>query len=297
MDPANPTAQAEGSTAVLEAPTSASIQEPGVTQAPVNPQQPPVVDPAAQAPVPAPEMLTIMGRQIEKSKVPAEFLQNVQEWEKTYTQKTQEYSAARKKAEALDRLTQHPAFQQWYREQTNPQAQAQRQPQNDPFELTPEKQAELLSDGNKMRDYFEKLATHVMEKVALPAAQAAQWEAKTLRSEQEVIRLAEKYNDFDELNNNGKIQEIVDKYAQRNQSIDLEDAYWIAKRPYVESQAQIAAQQRVQQKVQASTLPPGGGAPSQVKLIPGKGVSFEDKIRISAQAAMRGEKIQFDNSR
>lgn len=295
MDPVTQAAPSEGSTAVAEAPlTPEVVATNGVT--PETAPQQIAAEGAVTAP-PTPEMLTIMGKQIEKSKVPVEFLDNVRDWEKTYTQKTQEYSRSSKKAEALDKLTQHPAFQKWYQEQTNP-AYRNPEPQNDPFELTPEKQAELLSDGGKMRSYFEKLATHVMEKVALPAAQAAQYEARTLRSEQEVSRLAAKYpKDFDELNNNGQIREVMDKYAQRNQTIDLEDAYWLAKRPYVENEAQISAQQRVQQKVAASTLPPQGGAPSQVKIVPAKGLSFEDKIRISASAAMRGEKIEFDRSR
>lgn len=299
MDVATQAASTEGSTATAEAPViPAGPAANGVTEATATQQAPQAQQVDGGVTPPAPEMLTIMGKQIEKSKVPAEFLDNVRDWEKTYTQKTQEYSSARKKAEALDKLTQNQDFQRWYYEQTNPQARQQnQQPQSDPFELTPEKQAELLSDGGKMRSYFEKLATHVMEKVALPAAQAAQYEAKTLRSEQEVSRLAAKYQDFDELNKNGQIRDVMDKYFSRNQSIDLEDAYWLAKRPYVENEAQLAAQQRVQQKVQASTMPPGGGAPSQVKLVPAKGLSFEDKIRISAAAAMRGEKIEFDRSR
>lgn len=296
MDAATQAAPSEGSVAVAEAPATPVVPATnGVTQDPA-PQQTPAPEGVVTAPQ-APEMLTIMGKQIEKSKVPAEFIDNVRDWEKTYTQKTQEYSAARKKAETFDKLVNNQEFQRWYYEQTNPAARKS-QPQNDPFELTPEKQAEFLSDPSKMRSYIEGLATHVMEKVALPAAKAAQYEAQTLRSEQEVTRLAAKYKeDFDELNNNGKIQEVMDKYGQRGQTIDLEDAYWLAKRPYAESQARISAQHRVQQKVDASTLPPAGAPPSQVKLIPAKGLSFEEKIRISAAAAMRGEKIDFDRSR
>lgn len=290
MDPATQTANPESSAAPAVTETPQASAEAVATQGPVPEQAPG----AGTAPV-APEMLTIMGTQIEKSKVPPEFLEKVQGWEKSYTQKTQEYSAARKKAEALDQLSRHPAFQKWYAEQTNPQAR-KAEPESDPWALTPEKQAELLSDPKAMRTYIEGLTKNVVEQVALPAARQAQYEARTLRNEQEVNRLAAKYSDFDDLNNNGKIEAATAKYAQRGVDLELEDAYWLAKRPFMESEAQVKAQQRVQEKVSASTLPPGGGAPSQVKLIPAKGLSFEDKLRAAFAAKFRGEEIKFDPS-
>lgn len=278
----NPDNSAGGATATAD---TVSDALPGATQGqPANP------DAAVQTPA-APEMLTVMGQQIEASKVPPEFREKLTGWNKAYTETSQRASELDKKAQALDQLTKHDGFRKWYADQLNPQPKA---PEPSKFELTPEKQAELLSDPAKMQGYIEGLTMDVINRVALPAAKQAQMEARTLRNEQEISRLAERHPDFDDLNKNGKIEEIVAGYAQRGAEIPLEDAYWLAKRPFMESEAHVKAQQRVQEKVGASTLAPAGATPTGIKVLPGKGLSMSEKFKLAAAATMRGEKVQFD---
>lgn len=239
------------------------------------------------------EKLSIMGVDIEKSKVPPELLGKVDSWNKAYTETTQKLSAAEKKAQALDQLSNHQGFQKWYWEQMNGGAKPEVK-KEDPYNLTPETQAELLSDPAKMRSYIEGLTKSVIDQYALPAANEARREAQTLRNEQTIEHLAEKYKDFDNLTD--KISEVIGKYYQKNGvDIDLEDAYWLAKRPFMESEAEIKAHQRVEEKVNGSTLPPSGAPPAGVKMISGKGMSFEEKMRVAAEHAFRGEKVKFDS--
>ena len=293
MDSATQVATPESSTGAPVTDTTAAGGNVAATEGTATPEQ---VAAQAATTAPTPEMLSIMGTQIEKAKVHPELLGKLDQWNKDYTQKSQDYSKARKQADVLEKLTQYPAFQKWYYEQTNPQAR-QTQQQADPFELTAERQAELLADPKSFRSYVEGVTTDIVQRIALPAAQQAQREARSMRNEHEVSRLAGMYEDFDQLNNNGKIEAVQAKYASKNVEIDLEDAYWLAKRSIVESEAQVRAHQRVQDKVAATTLPPGGAAPSQVKVVPAKGMPFEDRMRLAAAAAYRGEKIQFDLSR
>lgn len=243
---------------------------------------------------PPAKTLNIMGVQIDESKVPPELLEKLDAWNKSYTQKSQEASELRQRAQAFDTLRNNQAFQKWYYEQTNPQAATQGQGQ---FDLTPEKQAELLTEPKKFQEYVQNMALDLIQKVALPEAQKAKYEAQTLRMEQEVGHLAGKYKDFDDLNNSGKISEVLEKYAQKGADIDLEDAYWLAKRPFMESEAVLKAQQRVQAKVNGTTLPPASATNSGVKVVSAKGLSFQEKLRVAAEAAARGEKIQFDSNK
>ena len=242
---------------------------------------------SAQAAV---EKLSIMGVEIDKSKVPSELLDKVEGWNKSYTEKSQRLTAAEKKAQALDQLANDQAFRQWYWERVNGKPGEAKE---DPYALTPERQAELLSDPKQFRDYIEGLTKVAVDRYAVPAANQARAEAMTLRNEQTVSRLATEHKDFDQLNNEGKIEEVVAKYAQQGVDIDLEDAYWLAKRPFMESEAEIKAQQRVAEKVNGSTTPPSGAPPAGIKIVSGKGMSFEDKMRTAFEHNLRGEKIKF----
>lgn len=263
---------------------------PAATQG--TPAQPAATADGTNGTPPQPQMLTIMGRQIEASKVPPEFAESLKAWNKDYTEKSQAAAALRRKAEALDSLTAHDGFKRWYAEQLNPQPRRE-----EPQTPTPEQQAELLSDPVKFDQYVEKRVMDIVQKVALPAAQQAQMEARTLRNEQEIGRLAGKYSDFDDLTNSGKLEEVMLRYAKKGTEIDLEDAYWLAKRPFMESEAIAKAQGRVQEKVGAQVLPPTNGNSAGVKVIPAKGMSLEDKLRAAFAAGVRGEKVQFDPTR
>lgn len=292
MDEATLTATPEISTPASEGSTqTAAPTQEGATQGTAEGQ----TTQQAEVTAPAAEKLSIMGVEIEKSKVPPEMLDKVDQWNRSYTEKSQKLSEAEKKAKSLDQLANNPAFQKWYYEQLRgPQAAT---PAEDPYKLTPETQAELLSNPDKMRSYVEGLATAVVNKYALPAAQQAQLEAKTLRNETAIARLADKYKDFDDLNNQGKIEEIVSKYARQGVDMDLDDAYWLAKRSFMESEAESKAHQRVQEKVNGSTLQPSGApANTGIKPVSGKGLSFEEKMRVAAEHAYRGEKIRFVDS-
>lgn len=286
-----PTATPESPVATTEAPVQeAAGEETRATQGNTAERQ--TDNGAGTAPI---EKLSIMGMEIEKSKVPPELLEKVDAWNKAYTEKSQKLSEAEKKAQQLDQLSNHPAFQKWYYEQLRgPQPQT---PPEDPYNLTPERQAELLSDPKRMREYVEGLAKSVVEKYALPAANQARMEAVTLRNEQRVAQLADKYKDFDDLNGQGKIEEVVAKYARQGVDIDLEDAYWLAKRPFMESEATARAHQRVQEKVNGTTLQPSGApANTGIKPVSGKGLSLEEKMRMAFEASLRNEKIKFVDS-
>lgn len=282
------TPEANADSSIAQTEVQETTVESGATQATAEGQQG-----QAQETAPAPEMLSIMGVEIDKSKVPPELLEKVDHWNREYTQKSQKLSEAEKKAAQLDQLANYPGFQKWYWQEINGGKEA---PKEDPFKLTPERQAELLSDSDKFQQYVQSMILDGINRYAMPAANQAKEEAQVLRSEQEVSRLAQAYEDFDDLNDSGKIQEIVAQYAQRGSEIDLEDAYWLAKRPYMESQAELRAHQRVGEKINGSTLQPSGApAGERVKTLPGKGLSFEDKVRIAAEHAFRGEKMRFDS--
>jgi len=296
MDNENIATTSEGSAPDVATDTTASVQD-GVTAGVVdaNAGTGAGTAPSDGVTTPAPEMLNIMGVQIDKSKVPPELLDKVGNWNKAYTQKSQEVSEYRKRAEAFDTLRNHPAFQQWYYQQINGQGQPS-QPQKDPLELSPERQAELLSDPNKMRQYMEDIALNLIQKSVVPEVRKAQYEARTLKNEQEISRIAERHKDFDQLNNNGEIEKVLERYSQRGTEIDLEDAYWLAKRPYMESEATMKAQQRVKDKANGTTLPPSNARLSDVKVVPAKGLSFDQKLKMATEAATRGEKIRFDSN-
>lgn len=246
--------------------------------------------PAVQETKPPEERLSIMGVEIEKSKVPPELLEKVDNWNKSYTEKSQALSAAEKEAKILGQLKQNPAFQKWYWDQVRgPQPET---PKSDPYDLTPERQAELLSDPSKFKDYIKGMATAVMNEVAIPAAQQAQYQAQVLRSERETEALIARHPDAQDLINNEKIQEVIVKYP----TLNFEDAYWLAKRDYTESEAELKGQQRVQEKVNGSVIPPSGAPPvEKIKTIPGKGLPFDERVKIALEHSLRNEKIRFDS--
>ena len=304
MDAEAPTATPESPVAEIATVNTAGVSA-GATQGTAEVGQSTAAVPAATE-----ELLTIMGTQIPKSKVPPELLEKVDNWNKSYTQSRQELAESKKRAEAFDQLRGHEGFQKWYRQQVqaemaaqNGQLPPQAQGADNPFTLTPEKQAELLSDPKAFQDYIQNYTLSLIQQVALPQSRAAHQEARTLRDERTVEQLAAKFNGkdgspaFDDLNNTGKIDEVLAKYAKRGTDLDLEDAYWLAARPTVESSARLKAQQRVQEKANGTTLPPSGGGNSGVKIVPAKGLSFSDKLKIAAEAGYRGDKIQFDSTR
>lgn len=278
-----PAAPPESSAPAVE--TAPVATEGGSTEVKAEGQTPQVADTK-----PVEEKLSIMGMEIEKSKVHPELLEKVDSWNKSYTEKSQALSAAEKKAKALEQLSQNPAFQKWYYDQLRgPQPE---QPKEDPYKLTPERQAELLSDPQKMQDYFKGLATSVIKEVALPAAEAARHEAQVLRSEREIEALKAAHPDAQDLIDNDQIQGVVQKYP----NISIEDAYWLAKRAYTESEAALKAHQITKDKVNGSTLPPSGApAAEKIKTLPGKGLSLEEKMRLAFEHSLRNEKIRFDS--
>lgn len=165
--------------------------------------------------------------------------------------KLSDYDALSQRAQSYDQLVRHPEFQKWYAGQTgqkpaSPTAKS-------PLESYSDEQLASLGISRPQAEFIDKLAEERAKMFAEPRINEAKQEVAVMRRASEIESFAKEHSDFWELDKQNLIEPVLNKYP----SISIQDAYILAKAPFLQQEAVNKAHGIVEKKKAASVERPG----------------------------------------
>lgn len=181
---------------------------------------------------------------VESTATPKEQVKETQ----TTPQVDPQLEVFKQKAKALDELVGNQDFQTWYQGRNNPQ-----QPKKEEPALTPEDLQALWQDPAKAYSHINQLIEKKAAEMLTPALSKQQQDIEVMKRTRDIETTASRHDDFWKLDEKGLIEQQIRKYP----NISAEDAYWLAKRGMVESEAIQKAHQTIDKKRNLVVEKPG----------------------------------------
>lgn len=227
------------------------------------------------------------------------------EWEKRQKSVEDKYKPHQEKAEALDNLAKHPAFQKWWIEQQQAMANGQApgaqkaiantKPQD--FASNEEWSQAVLDASNGDPTKFQGIQQRMFTMMATPIVQKFQQDQQALKNTLAMRDLFERHPDAKELDLIGRngaedktpsLLEIAFDYVEK-QGKPMEDGYKLAKQwvDAMGSKAKQEAMGMVAEKKGAVTATPSGNTGGQTIV---EVDDTEQLVRKSLEAQLSGEK-------
>lgn len=258
------------------------LQDPSGEQAAAAPQatpvpdnQTPAVDPAqgAAAPEGNPE-----GQDATPPAAPqpSEHEIRLTALQKQFDDTQAQYKAAQEQVKVFEELRNHPAFQEWYRQQQNPRRELPAQQDHINTLRDPAKYAQHIEQQVQAR-----LEAYHRDYVA-PLLQQQQQQMQLQKRTQEISEFASKHEDF--WDHEESIAKIFGKYP----SISPEDAYNLATARTAQKDAVKKAHEVVEMKKGAVVAKPGSSGADKVGQVTVH--SDEEAMLIASQYAKKGQK-------
>lgn len=217
----------------------------------------------------------------DPAKLPPEHQTAFKSWQAEQEKKYSNYSEYEKRAKAFDTLVGHPEFREWYQNRQTPKpAPAPEKPQA--LDISDEDFSAILGgDKAKFAQVLDKMVQQRAEGLIGPKLQKTEQEVTTMRRVSEIERFAKDNADFWKLDDDGKIEPLIQKYPQ----LPIADVYKLAKFDTLKQEAVARAHGIVEKKRAAVTEKPGvSSANSQGK------VKVKDRIEAMEIAAEYGRK-------